>query len=91
MSVVSTRDEIGASGVEGFGGWSTRFPSRGGVERLMNSILVGSLSEAWRRAGASLSEDNDVPHVKVHTVSCKFFADGRATNLEYHPACWNPI
>lgn len=35
-----------ASSLSGVGGSMRRFPSRGGLERLMNSILVGSLSEA---------------------------------------------
>ena len=33
----------------GLGGCKTRFPNRGGVVRLMNSIFVGSLEAACRR------------------------------------------
>ena len=33
----------------GFGGCKTRFPNRGGVVRLINSIFVGSLEAACRR------------------------------------------
>ena len=35
-------------------GVRSRFPSRGGVFRLMNSVVVGSLSPAWRSAAWTL-------------------------------------
>lgn len=42
------------SALGGLGGCNTRFPSRGGVDLVMNSIMVGSLSAAWRSAGKGL-------------------------------------
>lgn len=42
------------AGLGGLGGWRTRLPRRGGVERRMNSIWVGSLEEARRSAGWAL-------------------------------------
>ena len=36
--------------IAGASGCRTKFPSLGGVERVMNSIIVGSLSAACRKA-----------------------------------------
>jgi len=38
-----------------------RRPNRGGVERLMNSYVVGSLSAAWRRASRASSSRIGAP------------------------------
>jgi hypothetical protein len=37
-------------------GVRSKFPSRGGVFRSMNSMVVGSLSPAWRSAAGQLAE-----------------------------------
>jgi hypothetical protein len=40
----------GRPSITGASGCRTKFPSLGGVERVMNSIVVGSLSAACRKA-----------------------------------------
>jgi len=44
---------LAAASLTGFGGVISKFPSLGGVERLMNSILVGSLAAARRSTVSS--------------------------------------
>lgn len=41
----------GVTSENGVGGYRSLFPSLGGVLRVMNSVVEGSLSPAWRSAG----------------------------------------
>lgn len=47
-AIGATVESTGASKV-GFGGWRIKLPKRGGVDREINSIFVGSFAAAWRR------------------------------------------
>lgn len=88
-SAVASNTAATTAGWGGLGGWRTMLPRRGGVERLMNSILVGSLSEAWRSARGTKPVSLVVNSECIeHTVSGKFLSDWCAANFKYNASCW---
>ena len=67
----------------GFGGCKTRFPSRGGVSRLINSIFVGSLEAACRRTMIWVCHQQAIYRLtKIRTITSELFTNWDTTNFE---------
>jgi len=68
-------------------GCKTRFPSRGGVDLLMNSIVVGSLDAACRRTKEnkkSVKKKRRAPICIQLTIAGQLLTNGDSAYLEYH-------
>lgn len=67
----------------------SRFPSRGGVFRLMNSTVVGSLSPAWRSAASTFS-GNTAREQHNLTITGQLLADWGTADLKNNTSCGHP-
>ncbi len=83
----TVRDTTEGSSTGGSSGMISMLPSRAGVLREINSIVVGSLAAACRRARDSSFSRNEKWCAKTGlTVASQLLTDGSTSNLENHAA-----